>query len=186
MKVGLFGGSFDPIHNAHLKLAAAALRQLKLSRVYFVVSPRSPFKLNRRQASPEARLRMVRAAIRGEPRFRAADWELRRRGPSYTVSTLRAYRRAHPEDEIFLIAGTDALAGLPRWKDPAGIARLARLAAGRRPGAAWPRLPAGLAERVVRLKGTFPDVSSTAIRAGRFRDVPPAARAILLREGLYR
>jgi len=191
MKIGLLGGSFDPVHAGHLKLAAAALRQLKLDRVYFVISPMSPFKTDRDLAPSKLRLAMVRAALKGKKRLLAADWEMKRRGPSYTITTLRGYRRRRPQDEVHFIFGTDALKGLPRWRKANEIARHATLVAGLRPGATWPRLPKTIAPAVVRLKGTFPDISSTEIRRalknGRAaRLVPPAALAILKKHGLYR
>ena len=189
MRVGILGGSFDPVHRGHLKLGLAALRQLRLSRVYFVVSPRSPFKLKRRLAPAQTRLAMVRTAVAGEPKFTAAGWELTRPGPSYTISTLRSYRRRHPHQKIFVILGTDALRTFARWRQPLSILKLATLAVGRRPGTPWPKVPDWLEGHVIRLRGVFPDVSSTAIRrraakGGRLTDVPaPAARFI--RAGKY-
>lgn len=191
MRVGLFGGSFDPVHNGHLKLATAALQQLKLDRVYFIVSPRSPFKAGRKKTSGRVRLALVRAAIRGRPRFIAADWELRRRGVSYTVTTLRAYHRRHPKHDLFLIIGSDALAGLPRWRLPHEVVKLVTFVAGRRPGAAWPKLPIDLAVRFFRLRGIFPDVSSSSIRSAlvrgrRPKGLPSPVIREILRRGLYR
>ncbi len=190
MRVGLFGGSFDPIHNAHLKLASAALRKLKLDRVYFVVSPLSPFKTGKSLTPAPARLALVRAALKNNPEFRAASWEMKRRGPSYTITTVRDYQRAHPTHELFLILGTDALAGFPRWKKPEDLAKRVTLVAGRRPGTAWPGLADTYRARVIRLPGTFPDISSTEIRArlakGRRSAVPSAVAVLIHRKGLYR
>lgn len=191
MRVGLFGGSFDPVHDGHLKLATAALRQLKLDRVYFIVSPRSPFKAGNRQTPAARRLALVKLALRRVPKLTAVDWEMKRRGLSYTITTLRAYRRAHPKDELFLITGSDALAGFPRWRAPGDIVRLATVVSGRRPGAKWSKLPAALEERVVRLHGYFPDVSATEVRAAiaagrRPKGLSPAVHREILRRGLYR
>jgi nicotinate-nucleotide adenylyltransferase len=191
VRVGLFGGSFDPIHDGHLKLASAALRQLRLDRVYFIVARRSPFKAGKSGAPGPVRLDLVRRAIRGRRRFSAADWELKRRGASYTVTTLRAYHRRHPRHALFLIAGTDALKGFARWRKPRDIAALATLVAGRRPGGAWPRLSSGLGAGYLRLRGTFPTTSSTAIRRAvvsghRPKGVPPVVGREILRRGLYR
>lgn len=191
MRIGLFGGSFDPIHDGHLKLASAALRQLKLDRVYFVVAPRSPFKSDQKKTPASVRLAMVRRAIRGRRRFRAADWELKRRGLSYTVTTLRAYHRRHPKHDLFLIVGSDTLKGLPRWRMPHEVVKLVTFAGGLRPGADWPKLPVDLAIHLFKLKGRFPDVSSTAIRSAlnqgrRPKGVAPATHREIVRRGLYR
>lgn len=165
MRVGLFGGSFDPIHSGHVKLATAALRQLRLDRVYLVVSPRSPFKTDQKKAPAADRLSLVRRAIAGKKGLVAVDWEFRRRGPSFTITTLRAYRTRHPNDTLYLILGTDALEGFSRWHRPGQIVGLSTLVVGRRPGARWTSLPKTLAADYVRLRGTFPDLSSTEIRA---------------------
>jgi nicotinate-nucleotide adenylyltransferase len=191
VRVGLFGGSFDPIHDGHLKLATAALQQLKLDRVHFVVSPRSPFKAGQRQTPAALRLALVKLALRGRAKLKAADWEMKRRGLSYTVATIRAYRRAHPRDEIFMITGSDALAGFPRWHSPGEIVRLATLVSGRRPGAKWKKLPVAFEKGVQRLHGYFPDVSATEVRravaAGRRpRGVAAAIYREIIRRGLYR
>ncbi len=191
MRVGLFGGSFDPVHDGHLTLATAALQQLKLQRVYFVVSPRSPFKAGERKSPAAVRLSLVKLALRGSPKLRAADWEMKRRGLSYTITTLRAYRRAHPSDEIFLITGSDTLAGFSRWRSPGAIVKLATVVSGRRPGAKWGKLPAALEPRVRRLHGFFPDVSATDVRAAiaagrRPKGIAPAVRREIERRGLYR
>ena len=190
MRIGIFGGSFDPIHRGHVKLAEAARRQLKLSRVYFVVAPRSPFKVGENKTAPLDRLRLVKLAVRGRAGLTAADWEIRRAGLSYTVTTLRAYHRAHPRHDVFLILGTDAVAGFSRWREARTILRLAALVVGRRPGAAWPRLPPPLGT-YARLKGTFPNVSSTALRAAlaagrRPKGMDAAVMRAVRARGLYR
>lgn len=174
MRVGLFGGSFDPVHNAHLKLASAALSQLKLDRVYFVFSPRSPFKQRMSQTSPQIRLAMLRKALAGSKKFRAALWELRRKGPSYTYDTLRWYKRKHPSHDLFFILGSDSYAEFDKWKNSAGMRKLCTLVVGRRPGSRYPRMSTGRNPNLgagqkrsgatVLLKGIFPPVSSTAIR----------------------
>ncbi len=175
MRVGLFGGSFDPVHSAHLKLASAALAQLKLDRVYFVLTPRSPFKEGKTRTPASLRLKMLRLALGKSKKMRVALWELRRKGPAYTIDTLRRYKQIHVSHDLFFVMGSDAYAGLSRWKNPAGIRRLCALVIGRRPGASlagaqvflpgktW--VPAKQhAGMTILLKGVFPPVSSTAIR----------------------
>jgi len=191
MRVGLFGGSFDPVHDGHLKLATAALHQLNLDRVYFIVSPRSPFKAGQRQTPAAVRLSLVKLVLRGSAKLKSADWEIKRRGLSYTITTLRAYRRSHPRDEIFLITGSDTLADFARWRAPGDIVKIATVVSGRRPGAKWRALPAALEARVHRLRGFFPDVSATEVRASvaagrRPKGVAPAVFKEIVRRGLYR
>jgi nicotinate-nucleotide adenylyltransferase len=182
MRVGLLGGSFDPIHVGHISLARAAQRQLKLPRIYFVVAKHSPFKSASAQTPAAVRAQLVRRALQGNKSFRVALWELKRRGPSYTVDTLRAYKKAHPRDEVFFITGSDALAGFKKWKNPSAILKLAQLVVGRRPGAKL-TLPH---KNVITLKGRFPNVSSTGLRSGSTKGLPAGVAALIKKRGLYR
>lgn len=163
MKVGFLGGSFDPIHPGHLQLGRAALQQLRLDRLYFVLSPRSPFKKKKRKPVHH-RQQWVQYAIEGEGKFRVGLWEVSRSGPSYTVDTLRGYHKNHPSHRLFLIVGSDLLSGLDRWKSPAELAALATLAVGRRPGSGRLAVPPLFRPRCRLLRGTFPDYSSTVVR----------------------
>lgn len=192
MKLGLLGGTFDPPHRGHLKLALAARRQLKLDRVILIPARRSPFKMGTRPAPDALRVRMLRAAIGGRRGLSIDQAELRRAGPSYTVTTLRRYARRRPSAELFFIVGSDSLPGFGRWKNADEIVRRATLVAGRRPGAASAKAPARFRRRVVVLKGLFPDVAATrlrsAVRAGRpiAGLVAPAVARIIRQKGLYR
>lgn len=132
MRVGIFGGTFDPVHVGHLAIAHAALESLPLDRVVFIPARRAPLKEHAPVAGESDRLDMLELAVAGEQRFSVSRIELDRDGPSYTVETLERLAGA---DELFLILGGDALAALPRWKDPNRIAELARLAVAERPGA---------------------------------------------------
>lgn len=187
MKIGLLGGTFDPVHNGHLKLAAAALKQLRLDRVYFVLSPRSPFKLDHAQTPVSSRLTMLAAALRGRKRFSVGRWELKRRGPSYTYMTLESLRKRNPKQKLFLIMGSDVLRGFARWKNPAKVRRLATVVVGRRPGASAPT-----SKGIVTLRGVFPKISSTNVRAlarrgKKFEPLVPAAVAnVIRRKELYK
>ncbi len=119
MATGLMGGTFDPIHIAHLIIAEEALDLLGLSRVIFVPSARPPHKSGDDVASVEHRLEMVRLAIDGNPRLALSDLEVRRPEPSYTVETVRQFRRELGEHEkLYFIMGADSLAQFFTWKDP--------------------------------------------------------------------
>ncbi|MGZ5184858.1 MAG: nicotinate-nucleotide adenylyltransferase [Caldimonas sp.] len=134
-RTGLFGGSFDPVHNAHVALATTALEQLKLDEVRWIPVG-EPWQKSRRLADAADREAMVRLAIAGEPRFVLDRTELRRRGPSFTLDTVRELAAAQPGTEWFLILGQDQYAGLHTWRDWRELLGLVTLAIANRPGAA--------------------------------------------------
>jgi nicotinate-nucleotide adenylyltransferase len=191
MRIGLLGGSFDPIHQGHLKLAKSALAQLRLKKVYLVLAPRPPHKSNGIEAPVESRLKMLRLAVKGERGLKVATWELKRKGPSYTVITLQNLRRLHPDDEIFFIMGSDTFNGFSRWKDPEKILKLARLAVGVRPGSEGVGVKDEWGHKVVHLRGEFPDFSSREVRQnlhdGKLlvQVLPEKVAEFILRTGLY-
>ena len=135
MRLGLFGGTFDPIHLGHLILAEQCREACRLDRVWFVVAGAPPHKQGERTPAAH-RLEMVRIAIAGHPSFEPSDLETRRPGPHYSVDTLRFVQEQQPGDELFFLIGADSLADLPDWRDPAGIARLATIVVVNRPGIA--------------------------------------------------
>ena len=114
-KIGIYGGTFDPVHYAHLILARFALEKFALERVIFVPTRVSPHK-NDSVAAPGTRLQMLRSAIEGEPQFEVNDCELQRDPPSYTIDTVQTLKEKHPGAHLFLLIGDDNLAGLPRWR----------------------------------------------------------------------
>jgi nicotinate-nucleotide adenylyltransferase len=134
VRVGIFGGSFDPIHIGHLVLAQVALEEARLDRVLFVPAAINPLKVGRDTTSGEHRYQMVRLAVEGHPQFAVSDWEVSRPGPSFTVETLEHLRAQMPQDELFFLIGADNLPILPRWKRIERIAELAVLLAFTRPG----------------------------------------------------
>jgi len=133
--IGVFGGSFDPVHNAHVALARTALEQLRLDELRWLPVGQ-PWQKTRQLASPADREAMVRLAIAGEPRFVLDRSELRRRGISYTLDTMRELRAAEPGQAWFLILGQDQYASLHTWRDWRDLLGLATLAIANRPGAA--------------------------------------------------
>lgn len=204
MKLGVFGGTFDPVHIGHLLVAEAVVEALALDRLLFVPAQRSPLKEDDPHAGDDDRLAMLTAALDGAPRFGIDRVDLDRPPPSYTVDTLRLLRSARPADELVLVVGLDSFLDLARWRDPAGIAALAHLAVVDRPGyaasqaerdvkltAATARLPF-LLGRWTLVDAPLVDLSATEIRrrvaAGRsirWR-VPEAVAAIIAARGLYR
>jgi nicotinate-nucleotide adenylyltransferase len=163
-RIGIFGGTFDPPHVAHLVLAEWAREQLRLDRVIFVPAAIPPHKQRRRISSAAHRVGMTRAATRGNPGFAVSTVEVRRRGPSYTVDTLRAIRGMHPEASLHLIIGEDSLVDFHTWHQPEEILSLARLAVATRPGTRGTGASAR-GGRVAWLRAPALDVSSSVIRA---------------------
>ena len=161
MRIGVFGGSFDPVHNAHLIVAQLASEQLRLDRVHFTVASSQPFKAGQHVAAAEHRLRMVELAVAPIPAFVADGRELRRDGPSYTVDTLRDLGAEHPGAELVLIVGADVADGLARWHEPEEVRRLARIAVCQRGGVSV----AGLVHGDEEISVPSLAISSTAIRA---------------------
>ncbi len=135
MKIGVFGGTFDPVHNGHLALARTALAQLGLDKVLFLPAFIPPHKTDREAITPAPfRYRMVEMAIQEESQFEISDMELNRPNISYTVDSLKELRSKFPGAEFYLILGEDSLKQFPSWKEPEQILKMARLAAARRPG----------------------------------------------------
>jgi nicotinate-nucleotide adenylyltransferase len=169
MRIGLLGGTFDPIHAGHLAAAKAATDCEALDRVLFVPAAQPPHR-PAAVASAEQRLEMCRLATAGEPRFEVSDVELNRAGPSYTVDTLAELRRLNPDDELFLILGWDAARLFPTWRRPGEVRKLASIVVVGRPGSDAPDQanlePAGLAgDRVSICLEPTPDVSASEIRS---------------------
>lgn len=174
-RIGMLGGTFDPIHRGHLGLAHAAQRELGLDEIVFVPAGAPPHKLGRRISPAADRLAMVELAVEGEPGFGVSRIEIDRPGPSYTADTvaqlLDSAAAAGRPIEVTVILSVDAFADLPAWHDPERLVHDARLAVAPRPGHASPdmagleaRLP-GLAGRVTVLAGPNIDISASDIRA---------------------
>ncbi len=189
-RIGIFGGTFDPPHSAHLDIARAALEHARLDRVVFMVSASPPHKSQEEITDAEDRLEMVRAAIGNNPRLEASRMEIDRPGPSYTVDTLEEMGRRYSNAVFFLIMGYDSLLDLPKWRSPGAILAQSRVLAIPRPGERKPPPPM--------LEGHFElvpyeevQVSTTEIRERLARGepvdelVPEAVREIIRRRGLY-
>ena len=188
MRVALFGGSFDPVHQGHLLVAEFLRQRERLDRVVFIPAWRSPLK-PRSRGSPAARLAMLRLAVRGNPAFRLSTMELRRGGPSFTIDTVRAWRH-QGRQRPFLLLGGDALLDLHTWRDWRDLLQEARLLVFARPGAAAARRRAralGLPYHEVALCST----SSSALRSSLRRQrsiryqVPEPVRRYIEKHRLY-
>lgn len=167
-RVGLLGGSFDPIHYGHLAIAEDVRIALQLERVIFIPVAQQPFKIGRHAAAAPARLAMAQLACASNPAFEVSSIELERPGPSYTITTLEAFNQSI-DAELYLILGADTAADLPRWHAAARVAELARLVVVERPRVQFDgaRLLAALpaaAGRLVVLAGPQIAISSTLLR----------------------
>ena len=171
-RIGILGGTFDPVHRGHLEIARIAMDEAALERVIFIPAGQPRLKSGDPSASPEERLEMLRLAVNGAPRFDVSDIELRRTGPTLTVETLRELRDELGHGvELCFILGLDALARFDQWVEPERVTELARLLAVSRPGYSgfdWPRFYARnpYAEgRVDCLDSTAIDLSASELRA---------------------
>jgi len=201
VRLGIFGGSFDPVHYGHLLLAENAREQCRLDRVIFVPAGLPPHKQDQPRASAEDRIAMLQLAIAGHEAFEISRCEVDRPGISYTVDTLRYFRSACPEAELFLILGGDMLRDLPTWHEAAEVLRLATPVVACRPGWQdwqWEQLntiasPAQIDQiRTLVLQMPLVDFSSSEIRrrvaAGQTirYHTPRAVEQYILTHGLYR
>jgi len=162
-KIGLFGGSFDPVHLGHLLVAQAAREELGLDRLFFIPAAQSPFKPDTTPTSSGERLRLLCLALAGKTWCEIDEQELQRGGVSYTINTLRDYHQRFPEAKIFYLIGGDHVQKLPSWREAEQLARLADFVVVPRPGQAEIPFPAPFHGRA--LKGFPLGVSSSQIRA---------------------
>jgi len=198
LRLGIFGGTFDPPHLGHLILAAEALDQLHLDRVLWVVTPDPPHKRGEAHTPAYRRAALVYAAIADNPAFVLSTVEMERPGPHYTVDTLRLLRRRYPHDALVFLMGADSLLGFPAWRAPEEILRLVdEIGVMRRPGdpldlsVVEQRLP-GISAKVRVMRAPLLEIASREIRRrvaeGRpYRYyLPPAVTLLIERWGLYR
>lgn len=158
--VGLFGGSFDPVHHGHLIVARVAAESLGLDALRFVPAREQPFKRGRHGATPAQRAEMLELAIAGAPGFAVERAELEREGPSYTVDTLRALRAREPGIRLLLLVGADAAGELDAWREAEEIPALATVVVFGRAGVPVP--PSRLIARTIEVPGI--EISATEIR----------------------
>jgi nicotinate-nucleotide adenylyltransferase len=195
-RVGILGGTFDPIHLGHIAAARAAIRCAQLDELLLVPAGVPPHR-SAATASPDDRLAMVRLAAEGEAGMEVSDLEIRRGGRSYTVDTLRELHRRRPADELHLVLGWDAAREVRTWREPDAVLRLARIVIVTRPGLP-PPTPADVRAagidpaRAVLCPEPTPDVEATEIRealaTGRSLEgmLAPAVAGYIESRGLYR
>jgi nicotinate-nucleotide adenylyltransferase len=197
MRIGVFGGTFDPVHIGHLILAEQCREQANLDQVWFVPSARPPHKADPSRTPFERRVEMLALAVAGHPAFRVEEMEKDRPGPSFTADTLEELRRRRPDDEFFLLLGSDSLSDLPGWHAPDRILRAAGLIVVERPGhpllrEEQLRTDPDVPVRLQAVASPLIDVSSSDLReraaAGRSLRylVPRAVEAYILEKRPYR
>ena len=183
-KIAIYGGTFDPIHHAHLILACEAIKTLDLDKVILVPAAISPLKKSAPVASGEIRLEMLQAAIKGEPEFEANECELLRPPPSYTIDTFEEIRRRECDASVYCLIGEDNVEQLPRWHRFAELEKIVRFVvldrSGKQPSHCYPLIHRRL------------DISATEIRRRVAQResiryfVPESVDEIIQREKLYR
>ncbi len=162
MRIGILGGSFDPVHAGHLKLAEAAAETIGLDRVIFVPSSQNPLKKKASYLSASERYALLKRTLKGRRGFVLSDCELKRPGPSYTIDTVRFFKRKYGRSAmLYFLAGADTVPSLGRWRDFDKLKRLCRFVVCSRPGYPVNRLPAG----VLFMPFDALPVSATEIRA---------------------
>jgi len=194
-RIGIFGGTFDPIHIGHLAVAERACDELGIARILFVPAMKPPHKPHRVISPIADRLRMLELAISGNERFGWSDVDLRPDKPSYTVEMLEELARRHPDNDFDFIVGADSLRDFHTWHQPERILELARLIVADRPGVVVNNATyegiSGYGDRIVRFAAPLLEVSSTDLRQRRALGksirylVPEPVFAYIHERGLY-
>jgi len=190
-KVGIFGGSFNPPHIAHLIVAETVLDQFGLDQVLWIPNYSPPHKTNGELASPADRYEMTARAIDGYEGFEISDLELKRGGTSYTVETLRTLQTDHPDTAFSLIIGSDSLRTFPSWREAQAIAAMVPIIVYKRPGVLSGVVEPRFANEVRFADAPLLEISGSEIRARTQKQrsirylVPEAVRAYIAEESLY-
>ncbi len=193
MRIGLYGGTFDPPHNAHLKLAEWVRQKLRLDYIYFIPAAKHAFKKNSHLSPEDIRVKMVEAAVSENRHFRLSRIEMDRIGISYTVDTIRDFSQYEniPAAKLYYIMGIDNLAEFHRWKDPESITKLVKVVVIRRSAPDNKSIMSRYRKKVMFLASPILDISATEIREMVKNGldisdyVPPAVNKIIHDYGLY-
>lgn len=194
-RIGLMGGTFDPIHNGHLVTAESAADRFGLEEVIFVPTGIPPHKEDEQITSPEDRYNMVLLATINNPRFSVSRYEINKTGPSYTIETVQHFKNLNRSKKLFFITGADAILQLPTWKEPQKLLATIEFIAATRPGYSLKNLQAGLYQQyrstihILEIPGIA--ISSTEIRK-RVKTgesikylVPPEVESYIYKHALY-
>jgi nicotinate-nucleotide adenylyltransferase len=171
MKLGILGGTFDPVHCGHLLIAEEAQSRMELQRVLFCPAGQPRLRTGEPEASAHHRLEMVRWAVQSNPDFSVSAIEIGRKGPSYTIDTLETLRQQEgPGTDLYFIMGADTLEGFDQWKEPGRVLELCRLVVVKRPGYEDPEIESVIRTfpaakgRVFRLQGPCSKLSARTVR----------------------
>lgn len=191
-RLGIYGGTFNPIHTGHLIIAQEIYEQCKLDRLLFIPSARPPHKHHANITSPGHRYQMVELAIRDDARFEASDLEIHRPGLSYTVETLTALHHLYGSSSLFFIIGADSLLEIDTWREPDRVFELATIVVVPRPGVDTSKANVRWRDQILMVQSPEVDISSTDIRkrveAGQQIQylVPHQVEAYIRENGLYK
>jgi nicotinate-nucleotide adenylyltransferase len=188
MKIGILGGTFNPIHNGHLILAGECLKKLGLEKVLFVPACLAPHKDNSDVAKAAQRLAMLKMAIGANSNFALSEIEIERGGRSYTIETLRELKKRYPGDELYFIAGSDLLKYLDEWKDLREIIKMVKFIVATRPSCPLDKLPSYIQTLAINALDVSGYQIRSLIKKGLpFRDlVPEAVFDYISKKGLYK
>ncbi|MCX5695141.1 MAG: nicotinate-nucleotide adenylyltransferase [Candidatus Omnitrophica bacterium] len=188
MKIGILGGTFNPVHIGHLILAEEAREKLCLDRIVFVPANLPPHKDNADIAEAAFRLKMLKLAIKGNKYFSVSDIETKRQGRSYTIDTLTEFKRKYPSDDFYFIIGSDLLKYLDAWKDLNVINRMIKFVAATRPGYPLEKIPAYIQTLKIRAVDVSGFEVRQCVKEGKsFRYlVPDAVFNFINQKGLYK
>lgn len=198
-KIGVLGGTFDPIHNGHLSLAADAAKLVNLDKIIFVPAKLQPFKLDKKVTAPEHRLAMIQTAVEETPEFAISQYELNTPGISYTCNTMRALQQElSQQSRLYFITGTDAFLKIRKWKNAEELLQNYSFIVGSRPGYKEAELTECIEEirkvhntDITKIKNRMLDISATEIREKRRQGesledlVPPEVERYIKEHGLY-
>ena len=191
MRIGLFGGSFNPPHVAHLIVAETLREAADLDTILWIPAPSPPHKGEEHLAPFDHRLAMVRSATRKNPNFAVSDMEKQRAGKSYTIDTILELKAANPRDEYSLLLGGDSMIGFPEWKRPEDIVEEVALVVYPRPGFSPDRVNEAFRSRFLLCEAPLLDLSGTLIRGRLHTDrsirylVPDSVRSYIRKHSLY-